>query len=164
MGTKICVKTDSYKISNLIFQMSEGEIQLGSAWKFSWNTFYDFVLSPSNVTSSPTAHSVIRELSIRFILSLAFCKLDSYWPGGHKLIWTGKGVFQTNPIEKEECRSLGKPLNKKNGKKSWHCPLWATPPNRVKSGHLLSDYRQKCVNGTRDILMFKPRKWLFWPQ
>ena len=26
----------------------------------------------------------------------------------------------------------------KNGNKNWHC--------RVKSGHLLSDYRQKCVN------------------
>ena len=24
------------------------------------------------------------------------------------------------------------------------------PPKRVKRGHLLSDYRQKCVNGTRD--------------
>ena len=32
------------------------------------------------------------------------------------------------------------------------------PPKRVKSGHLLTDYRQKCVNGTRDILMLKPRK------
>ena len=46
--------------------------------------------------------------------------------------------------------------------KSRHCPLWATPrlppPNRVKSGHLLSDYRQKCVNATRDILMPKARK------
>ena len=31
-----------------------------------------------------------------------------------------------------------------------------SPPKRVKSGHLLSDYRQKCVNGTRDILMLKP--------
>ena len=30
-------------------------------------------------------------------------------------------------------------------------PLLATPPpKRVKRGHLLSDYRQKCVNGTRD--------------
>ena len=28
---------------------------------------------------------------------------------------------------------------------------------RVKRGHLLSDYRQKCVNGTRDILL-KVRK------
>ena len=74
MRTRICLKTDFYKISNLIFQMTEGEI----LWKFSENTFYDFVLSPSNVTSSPTTHLVIRELSIRFILSLAFCKLDSY--------------------------------------------------------------------------------------
>ena len=32
------------------------------------------------------------------------------------------------------------------------------PPKRVKSGHLLSDYRQKCVNGTRDNLMLKARK------
>ena len=47
----------------------------------------------------------------------------------------------------------------KNGKKRGHCPLLATPPpKRVKRGHLLSDYRQKCVNGTRDILMLKARK------
>ena len=32
------------------------------------------------------------------------------------------------------------------------------PPKRVKRGHLLSDYRQKGVNGTRDILMLKARK------
>ena len=44
-------------------------------------------------------------------------------------------------------------------KKRGHCPLLATPPpKRVKRGHLLSDYRQKCVNGTRDILMLKARK------
>ena len=29
---------------------------------------------------------------------------------------------------------------------------------RVKRGHLSSDYRQKCVNATRDILMSKARK------
>ena len=29
------------------------------------------------------------------------------------------------------------------------------PPKRVKTGHLSSDYRQKCVNVTRDILMTK---------
>ena len=47
--------------------------------------------------------------------------------------------------------SLGKLSWKKNGKKRGHCPLLATPPpKRVKRGHLLSDYRQKCVNGTRD--------------
>ena len=28
----------------------------------------------------------------------------------------------------------------------------------VKRGHFLSDYRQKCVNRTRDILMLKERK------
>ena len=27
--------------------------------------------------------------------------------------------------------------------------IWATPPKRVKRGHLLSDYRQKCVIATR---------------
>ena len=48
---------------------------------------------------------------------------------------------------------------RKNGKKRGHCPLWATPPpKRVKRGHLLSDYRQKCVNATRDMLMSKARK------
>ena len=41
---------------------------------------------------------------------------------------------------------LGKLSFKKTGKKG------------VKRGHLLSDYRQKCVNGTRDILMLKARK------
>ena len=55
--------------------------------------------------------------------------------------------------------SLGKLSYKKNGKKTRHCPLWANPPpKRVKSGHLSSDYRQKCVNATRDILMTKVRK------
>merc|ERR1711997_1181032 len=54
---------------------------------------------------------------------------------------------------------IGKLSWKKNGKKRGHCPLLATPPpKRVKRGHLLSDYRQKCVNGTRDILMLKARK------
>ena len=32
------------------------------------------------------------------------------------------------------------------------------PPKRFKSGHLLSDYRQKYVNATRNILMSKARK------
>ena len=56
--------------------------------------------------------------------------------------------------------SLGKLSYKKNGKKRGHCPLLATPPpKRVKRGHLSSDYRKKCVNGTRDILMLiKARK------
>ena len=50
-----------------------------------------------------------------------------------------------------ESLCLGKLSWKKNGKKRGHCPLLATPPpKRVKRGHLLSDYRQKCVNGTRD--------------
>ena len=56
---------------------------------------------------------------------------------------------------------LWEALLEKNGKKRGHCPLLATPPpppKRVKRGHLLSDYRQKCVNGTRDILMLKRRK------
>ena len=39
----------------------------------------------------------------------------------------------------------------KNGKKGDIVPFWRpSPPKRVKRGHLLSDYRQKCVNGTRD--------------
>ena len=33
-----------------------------------------------------------------------------------------------------------------------------SPPKRVKRGHLLSDYRQKRVNASRDILMSKARK------
>ena len=37
-------------------------------------------------------------------------------------------------------------------------PFGDPPPKRVKRGHLLSDYRQKGVNGTRDILMLKARK------
>ena len=54
---------------------------------------------------------------------------------------------------------LGKLSFRKIGKKRGHCPLWAIPPpKRVKRGHLLFDYRQKCVNGTRDILMLKARK------
>ena len=54
---------------------------------------------------------------------------------------------------------LGKLSFKKNGKKRGHCPLWAIPPpKRVKRGHFLSDYRQNCVNATRDILMSKARK------
>ena len=53
---------------------------------------------------------------------------------------------------------LGKPSYKKNGKKADNVRFGRTPPKRVKSGHLLSDYRQKCVNGTRDILMLKARK------
>ena len=48
-------------------------------------------------------------------------------------------------------RCKGSSPLKKNGKKRGHCPLWAIPPpKRVKRGHLLSYYRQKCVNGTRD--------------
>ena len=53
-------------------------------------------------------------------------------------------IFTYQPV-------LGTLSWKKNGKKRGHCPLLATPPpKRVKRGHLLSDYRQKCVNGTRD--------------
>ena len=50
-------------------------------------------------------------------------------------------------------------IKKKNGKKGDIVPFWRPPlPKRVKRGHLLFDYRQKCVNGTRDILMLKARK------
>ena len=49
-------------------------------------------------------------------------------------------------------------VQKKRLKKQTLSALGDPPPKRVKSGHLLSDYRQKCVNGTRDILMLKPRK------
>ena len=55
--------------------------------------------------------------------------------------------------------SLGKLSYKKNGKKGDMVPFWRPPlPKRVKRGHLLSDYRQKCVNGTGDILMLKACK------
>ena len=37
-------------------------------------------------------------------------------------------------------------------------PLGKPPPKRVKRGHLLSDYRQKCVIATHDIFMSKARK------
>ena len=48
---------------------------------------------------------------------------------------------------------------RKNGKKKRILsPLGDPPPKRVKRGHLLSDYRQKCVNATRDMLMSKARK------
>ena len=66
--------------------------------------------------------------------------------------------FQVSP-NRYSTFILGKLSFKKNGKKRGHCPLWAIPPpKRVKRGHLLFDYRQKCVNGTRDILMLKARK------
>ena len=55
-------------------------------------------------------------------------------------------------------RILGKLSYKKTVKKAdIVCFGQPPPPKRVKSGHLLSDYRQKCVNGTRDILMLKLR-------
>ena len=81
--------------------------------------------------------------------------------GFRVLSWTGSLI--NLPINDLGCcywhPSLGKLSWKKNGKKRGHCPLLATPPpKRVKRGHLLSDYRQKCVNGTRDILMLKARK------
>ena len=42
-------------------------------------------------------------------------------------------------------------MEKKTVKKGDIVPFWRPPPpKRVKRGHLLSDYRQKCVNGTRD--------------
>ena len=53
------------------------------------------------------------------------------------------------PFKCDHC-DKGSSHLKKNGKKRGHCPLLATPPpKRVKRGHLLSDYRQKCVY-TRD--------------
>ena len=56
------------------------------------------------------------------------------------------------------CPDLGKLSFKKNGKKGDIVPFWRPPPKRVKRGHLSSDYRQKCVNATRDILMSKAHK------
>ena len=55
-------------------------------------------------------------------------------------------------------RFKGSPQIKKTVKKGTLSPLGNPPPKRVKMGHLLSDYRQKCVNATRDILMSKTRK------
>ena len=49
------------------------------------------------------------------------------------------------------CYKESSPLKKKKVKKGDIVPFWRPPPpKRVKRGHLLSDYRQKCVNGTRD--------------
>ena len=57
----------------------------------------------------------------------------------------------TNTVQGISFHIIGKLSFKKNGKKRGHCLLLANPPpKRVKRGHLLSDYRQKCVNGTRD--------------
>ena len=54
---------------------------------------------------------------------------------------------------------LGKlSFKKKTVKKGTLSPFDDPPPKRVKRGHLLSDYRQKCVNGTRDNLMLKALK------
>ena len=48
---------------------------------------------------------------------------------------------------------------KKTVKKGTLSPFGDPPPKRVKRGHLSTDYRKKCVNGTRDILMLiKARK------
>ena len=52
----------------------------------------------------------------------------------------------------------GSPRIRKTVKKGTLSPLGNPPPKRVKRGHLLSDYRQKCINVTRDILMSKARK------
>ena len=53
----------------------------------------------------------------------------------------------------------GRSHEKKSGKKGDMVPFWRPPPPKwVKRGHLLSDYRQKRVNRTRDILMLKARK------
>ena len=42
-------------------------------------------------------------------------------------------------------------MEKKTVKKGDIVPFWRPPPpKRVKRGHLLSDYRQKCVNETGD--------------
>ena len=49
---------------------------------------------------------------------------------------------------------LGKPSSKKNGKKGDIVPFGQPLPKRVKRGHLLSDYRQKCINVTRDSRHF----------
>ena len=51
---------------------------------------------------------------------------------------------------------------KKTVKKGDIVPFWRPPPpKRVKRGHLSTDYRKKCVNGTRDILMLiKARKMI----
>ena len=43
---------------------------------------------------------------------------------------------------------------KKTVKKGDIVPFGQPPPKRVKRGHLLSDYRQKCVNATRDSRHF----------
>ena len=68
--------------------------------------------------------------------------------------WGGEGI----PVWVSHRCSLPSPVQK-NAKKRGHCLLWYPPPHKqVKGGHLLSDYRQKCVNATRDMLMSKARK------
>ena len=52
---------------------------------------------------------------------------------------------------------------KKTEKKGEFAPFGRPPPppKRVKRGHLLSDYRQKCVNGTH-IVVSKVHFWVIW--
>ena len=81
-------------------------------------------------------------------MKAAFTDLEKYLERGEK------GTSQViKMVKKETLSALGN----------------SPPPKRVKSGHLLSDYQQKCVNATRDILMSKARKiiknqtpWTHW--
>ena len=55
----------------------------------------------------------------------------------------------------------GKLSSIKNDKKGDNCPLWTTPPLKwLKSGHLLSCYWRKCINGNCNILILKLE--LYW--
>ena len=69
---------------------------------------------------------------------------------------TDKCIYNTS---KPHFTIKGSYSTKKTVKKGDIVPFWRPhPPKRGKRGHLLFDYRQKCVNGTRDILMLKARK------
>ena len=90
-------------------------------------------------------HPIITE-QIQVVLSVNMGAKRQYKMGQYNTVW------DMDRVRGCLVQRLGTLSFKKNGKKRGHCPLLATPPppKRVKRGHLLSDYRQKCVNGTCD--------------
>ena len=55
--------------------------------------------------------------------------------------------------EESDSKTKGSSPKKKTTKKGDIVPFGDNGSKRVKRGHLSSDYRQKCVNATRDMLM-----------
>ena len=131
----------------VLFEIGD-QLHRDQCQKFSWGN--NFMVITSNCLK------IIKKLLHKIIYQFGYVTTNNVILKKSPLLkfirllkWSCLGHNNMNQAKNPEYR---------NGRVDIAVEQCGPPPKRVKRGHLLSDYRQKCVNATRDILMSKVRK------